>query len=119
MPFKKDDKRINRNGRPVGAKNKTNADLRERINSFLNDKYDTIIKDFESLEPEKRIQYFIKLMEYSLPKLKTTDLNVNGGQKIEIPTLQIIDCDESEILNENEMTLKKFKEISKELDEMY
>jgi hypothetical protein len=34
MPFEKEDKRINRNGRPKGSKNTVPYDLRENINYF-------------------------------------------------------------------------------------
>ncbi len=64
----------NPNGRPKGAPNKMTADLRSRISDFLNQNWDQIENDFKGLPPEKRVLIFEKLLQYSLPKLQTTEL---------------------------------------------
>jgi len=74
MPFKKNDDRINRTGRPIGAKNKVSFDLRVKINDFLSENFDEVLTEFEKLDPKDKINYFIKLMEYSLPKLRSTEI---------------------------------------------
>ncbi len=73
MPFKKNDNRINRNGRPRGAKNKIPYDLREKINDFLNDNFETIKKDFEKLNERDKVKFYIDLLNYSLPKFQNID----------------------------------------------
>ncbi len=70
MTFKKNDIRINRNGRPVGAKNKVPIDLRNCISAYIEDNFDSIIEDIQSLEPKDRVLVYIKLLEYTLPKLQ-------------------------------------------------
>jgi hypothetical protein len=61
-------------GREQGTPNKMTSDLRERISNFLNANWDQIEKDFSALQPEKRIVIFEKLLQYSLPRLQTTEL---------------------------------------------
>jgi len=61
-------------GRPKGAKNKTSKELRERLNVFLSDEWGQIKEDFKELTAKERIDIFIKLMEYSVPKLNRTEI---------------------------------------------
>lgn len=61
-------------GRPKGKPNKITADLRTRINDFLNENWDTLQKDFEKLEPKDRLQFYEKLLQYGLPKLQSTEI---------------------------------------------
>lgn len=64
----------NPNGRPKGVPNKTTTDLRQWINSFIDDNREQIKKDWNSLEPKGRIMLFEKLLKYSLPTLQATNL---------------------------------------------
>jgi hypothetical protein len=75
MPFQKKDKRINRNGRPKGIENKLNSELREKINDFLNDNWENIQNDFDSLETKEKLMFFEKLLQYSLPRLKNVEMS--------------------------------------------
>lgn len=61
-------------GRPKGAKNKKTVKLREKINSFLDDKYDEVEQEFSRLTPKEKIDFYIKLLEYGLPKLSRTEV---------------------------------------------
>jgi hypothetical protein len=61
-------------GRPKGAKNKTSKELSERLNVFLSDEWGQIKEDFKELTAKERIDIFIKLMEYSVPKLNRTEI---------------------------------------------
>lgn len=63
----------NPSGRQKGAGNKEVKALRERINQLLDDNFEQVLKDFRSLEPKARVQAFIKLMEFSLPRLKSIE----------------------------------------------
>lgn len=62
-------------GKPKGAKNRSTKELRNFITNFINDNLETIQDDFTALEPKERIDTFIKLMEYALPKLNRTELS--------------------------------------------
>ena len=53
-------------GRKQGTPNKLNKQLRERISDFLNNNWENIESDFQQLEPEKKIAFFEKLLQYSV-----------------------------------------------------
>ncbi len=57
-------------GRPKGSTNKAGAELRERITTFVEERWEQIQEDFEYLEPKERLQFFEKLLVYALPKLQ-------------------------------------------------
>ena len=74
MGLNKGAKGNNPNGRPIGSKNKGTAELRQRINTFLDDNWETLQQDFESLEPKERLMFYEKLLSFGLPKLQATQL---------------------------------------------
>lgn len=68
-------------GRPKGSKNRSTTELRSFINNFINNNLDLIQEDFENLDPKERVNAFIKLLEYSIPKLNRTELMTEIEQK--------------------------------------
>ncbi len=60
----------NPNGRPAGSKNKATADIRQRISDFANNKWESIETEFEALEAKEKLQFFEKMLQYSIPKLQ-------------------------------------------------
>jgi hypothetical protein len=63
----------NPNGRPKGTPNKVTGELRARIADFLDENFEVVKVEFQKLEGEKKIQYYIKLIEYVLPKNRTVE----------------------------------------------
>ncbi len=57
----------NRYGRPKGTPNKVTGSLKQAISQFLNENWDNVYQDWQTLEPEKRIQFYEKLIRYILP----------------------------------------------------
>ena len=102
MPFKINDSRINRDGRPKGSKNKTQKELRETIKEILEIEFEKISELFANLEPEKRINLLIKLIPYVWPKLESE------SKKNEIVLEQITGI---------EISNSEIKRISKVLEE--
>ena len=77
MPFSKGISG-NPNGRPKGSTNNNIKDLRERIKLLLDAQFEQIITDLKDLEPRERINAYIKLIEYVVPKLKSTEYKEQG-----------------------------------------
>ena len=76
MPFKKGESG-NINGRTKGTQNKVTKHLRESITSFLENNFERIENDFELLPPKDRIKFYCDLLQYSLPKLQTVQLETD------------------------------------------
>ena len=70
----------NINGRPHGTKNKVNEAIRQKIVSFLENNFDLIESDLNSLQPKDRIKFYIDLLSFGLPKLKTIELTNNPDE---------------------------------------
>jgi len=79
MPFESGESG-NPNGRPRGSQNKDVKSLREKINFLLEDRFDKIIEDLDDLKPKERIDVYVKLLEYSLPKLNRTTIENDHPQ---------------------------------------
>ena len=85
MPFEKGDDRINRNGRPVGSKNKITEEIREAFQMVLEKR----LPDLERLlmqvahdDPAKAIELMLKLSNRFLPELSRQELTGAGGEDL-------------------------------------
>ena len=81
MPFEKGQSG-NPSGRPQGAKSRVNDEIRTRINTFLDENFETIQNDVMQLEPRERVRFYIELLQYGIPKLKSTDLKTDLNDNI-------------------------------------
>ena len=73
----------NPNGRPAGSKNKATGQLRNVITDFLENRFEGIVNDFESLEPKDRIKVFTDLLQYGLPKLQAVNVTNDIEKQLE------------------------------------
>ena len=86
MAFEKNDKRINRAGRPVGALNRSTEQMKINLARATNNTLNYLSEDLEKIrkkDPEKAIELALKLMEYTLPKLSRTEVKAEIEQKIQ------------------------------------
>ena len=67
----------NPEGRPLGAKNKVNQQLRETITDFLNNNFVKIVEDFNYLKPKDRVKLYCDLLQYGLPRLQAVQLETD------------------------------------------
>ena len=77
----------NPNGRPKGAKDKATKEIREKIASILEEHFtpERVTEDLEAMEPKERLMFLTKLMEYTVPKLKQTDIEANVNNRTDKP----------------------------------
>ena len=61
-------------GRQKGSLNKVNNELREKINEFLEDEFDSVKDAIQALEGKDKVKYYLDLLQYGLPKLQAMQL---------------------------------------------
>jgi hypothetical protein len=59
-------------GKPKGAKNKVNSQMRDLIQQLFDDNFERIQEDLEVLEAKDRLKFLSDLLPYLLPKLQST-----------------------------------------------
>jgi len=66
----------NPSGRPTGSTNTIGIVIKEQIEAILSSKFTTeqIEQDIATLEPKDRLMVYMKLLEYSIPKMRSTEL---------------------------------------------
>ncbi|MEX2336351.1 MAG: hypothetical protein WD555_03670 [Fulvivirga sp.] len=64
-------------GRPKGAKNKINIQIRDMIQNLFDDNFDKIQQDMDKLDPKDRLKFITDLLPYLLPKLQSTNLSTD------------------------------------------
>jgi hypothetical protein len=96
MPFTKGKPKTG--GRKVGTPNKTTANLRGLIDEFLTNNFDEVCHEFTKLETRDKINAYLKLLEFGLPKLTRTQSEVTGKDGGSIQTLiRFIDDTKDEV----------------------
>ena len=82
-------------GRPKGAVNKENQVIKQAINAIIEgglEDFQSVLADMRETNPVKFAENYMKLMEYTIPKLRSVDSNVSldteslGSIRIEVIT---------------------------------
>ena len=91
--FKKGDNwNGNKFGRPKGSQNRSSEMMKVNIQRMINEGLDFMKTDYHKIreeDPAKALAILIKLMEYSLPKLKSVDMQVEADLKQTIEQIKI------------------------------
>jgi hypothetical protein len=85
----------NPKGRPTGAKDRTQKEIKEVFQSLVEgniENFQSWIDEVAKKNPERAFDMVVKLMEFTLPKLKAIELTGEGGKDF-IPTIKGITFD--------------------------
>jgi len=89
-------------GRPKGALNRSTEEMKLTISRAVNNTLSSISKDLEEIKkrnPERAMELALRLLEYTMPKLKSVD--INGSLQVDQRIQQItININKKEIPNE-------------------
>lgn len=58
----------NPKGRPKGAKDRVKGDILAQVKEFIETNMESIQEDYDALEPKERVQFLLKLLEFTIPK---------------------------------------------------
>lgn len=86
----------NPNGRPKGVGNKLNNDLKARIAQIIENGFETIEADIQALEPKDRVNAYLKLTEYLVPKLRSISVDTEEKERAEKPSWLIDNLSDDE-----------------------
>lgn len=63
----------NPNGRPKGSQNKINENLRQVLTNIVVENIDTLENHLKSLSPKERATLILKIVDITLPKIRSID----------------------------------------------
>jgi len=64
-------------GRTTGTPNKCTLELRELITEFLNDNFEQVKQDFKDMQPQYRLHFYTKLLQFALPRPTENTIKVD------------------------------------------
>jgi hypothetical protein len=105
MPFKKQDKNINRNGRTAGTPNKTTKEIKELLRNLFSDNLEYIANYTNDYTTYDRLQLMKMLLPYVVSIEKTQ------SEQIEMPLFP--DIDTSDLIDKKEFDVKDLFRIDK------
>jgi hypothetical protein len=90
MPFTKDDKRINRNGRPK-QRTQTNKELKELLTQMLQGYLDELSTQSDQLTLRDKLNFSRYVLPYILPKLNNVTLTETDNSEFKPVEIDIKD----------------------------
>lgn len=90
----------NPKGRPKGSANKLTADVRLKINDFLDVNWPEVQELYSGMHPEDKLSFMLRLLEFSVPKLRAIDVQTLTEHKIDALSPAQVDAMIQQILNE-------------------
>ena len=89
--FTKDDKRINRNGRPKGTTNKNALELKQILTQMLQGYLDELNTQSDKLTLRDKLNFSRYVLPYLLPKLNNVTLTEKDNSQFEPVEIDIKD----------------------------
>ena len=91
MPFTKDDKRINRNGRTKGTPNKNTQELKQLLTQMLQGYLDELNTQSDQLTLRDKLNFSRYVLPYLLPKLNNVTLTETDNSEFKPVEIDIKD----------------------------
>ena len=91
MPFTKDDKRINRNGRTKGTPNKNTQELKQLLTQMLQGYLDELNTQSDQLTLRDKLNFSRYVLPYILPKLNNVTLTETDNSEFKPVEIDIRD----------------------------
>ena len=91
MPFTKDDKRINRNGRTKGTPNKNTQELKQLLAQMLQGYLDELNTQSDQLTLRDKLNFSRYVLPYLLPKLNNVTLTETDNSEFKPVEIDIKD----------------------------
>jgi len=91
MPFTKDDKRINRNGRTKGTPNKNTQELKQLLAQMLQGYLDELNTQSDQLTLRDKLNFSRYVLPYILPKLNNVTLTETDNSEFKPVEIDIRD----------------------------
>ncbi len=116
MPFdKKTAREAGQKSSRKGKPNRLNAELRTVVNDLLDANAETILQDIAKLEPRDRINAWIRLLEFALPKLNRTQSEISGPEGLPLETvIRFVDDSQDNLLFERMSTVDTLPKHAKQ-----
>ena len=62
-------------GRKKGSQNKVSAEMKEKVQMFIENNFDQIQADFKALAPRERVTLYERLLKYVIPTKIESEIN--------------------------------------------
>ena len=69
----------NPSGKPKGATNKTSAEIKTAIQSFISKNVDGLQKTYDKLEPKDKAVFFERTLKYVIPTQTKADIEISDA----------------------------------------
>jgi hypothetical protein len=97
-------------GRPKSAKNKVPTDFRKQVMFFVETVFPGIQSSFGNLDDKDKVAYFIRLLDFCLPKMKESETMISFESMSDDQMKAIIESlirqNEERIMNESQEIIR-------------
>ena len=89
MPFKKNDKNINREGRKTGSLNKSTQEIRAKYLELIQNNFEQLDKDIKGMRGVERVRALTEMSKFILPTLKATEMSLSHETKFQAIEIEL------------------------------
>ncbi len=89
MPFKKNDKNINREGRKTGSLNKSTQEIRAKYLELIQNNFEQLDKDIKGMRGVERVKALTEMSKFILPTLKATEMSLSNETKFQAIEIEL------------------------------